>query len=48
MLGNGEILVVLVAALLLFGPERLPGLARQLGTTIARIREAFEGGDLGG
>ncbi len=48
MLGNAELLVALAVAFLLFGPERLPRLARQVGATVARIREALEGGELSG
>jgi TatA/E family protein of Tat protein translocase len=48
MLGNAEILLVLVVALILFGPERLPGLARQLGEAVAGLRDAFEGKELKG
>lgn len=48
MLGNEELLVVLILALILFGPERLPELARQLGGAVNKIRDAFEGGDFAG
>lgn len=37
-LGLVEILVIAVLALLVFGPERLPELARQAGQLIARFR----------
>ena len=40
MLGGAEILVVLVLALLLFGPDKLPGLARQVGRGMREIRRA--------
>jgi|GEM_PF-787651 len=43
-LGAGEILVILGAALLLFGAERLPALARMLGRAMNEIRRAT--GDL--
>jgi sec-independent protein translocase protein TatA len=39
-LGGAEILVVLVLALLLFGPDKLPGLARQVGRGMREIRRA--------
>lgn len=37
-LGFSEMLVVVVIALLVFGPERLPELARNAGKAIARFR----------
>jgi len=39
-LGAGEILLVLAAALLLFGAERLPGIARALGRALNEMRRA--------
>ena len=39
-LGAGEILFVLATALLLFGAERLPGIARALGRVLNEIRRA--------
>ena len=48
MLGNGELLLVLAIAMILFGPERLPELARQLGEAVRQAREALEGKGLGG
>lgn len=36
--GFGEILMLTVLALLIFGPERLPGIARNVGRTIGQIR----------
>ncbi len=40
MLGNSEILVILIFALLLFGPQKLPELARSLGKAVAEYRRA--------
>ena len=37
-LGTGEVLLVLAAALLLFGAERLPGIARALGRALNEMR----------
>jgi sec-independent protein translocase protein TatB len=37
-LGFAEMLVIAVVALLVFGPDRLPELARQAGKAIARFR----------
>ena len=39
-LGFTEILVILVVALLVFGPDRLPELARSLGRGLAEFRRA--------
>lgn len=40
MLGTEEMLFVLVVALLIFGPDRLPELARSLGKFMAEFRKA--------
>lgn len=37
--GPGEILLILVILLLVFGPERLPELARQAGRFVVRVRD---------
>jgi TatA/E family protein of Tat protein translocase len=39
-LGFAEILVILVVALLVFGPDRLPELARSLGRGLSEFRRA--------
>lgn len=39
-LGAGEILLVLLAMLLLFGARRLPSIARSLGRTLEEFRRA--------
>jgi sec-independent protein translocase protein TatB len=36
--GFGELLVVIVVCLIVFGPERLPEVARQLGRFVGRVR----------
>lgn len=36
--GFGEMLTLAVLSLLIFGPERLPGIARSIGQTIGRVR----------
>ena len=38
-LGFGEIVALAVLALMIFGPDRLPGIAKQVGTTVARFRQ---------
>ena len=39
-LGTGEILVIAVVALIVFGPKRLPELARKAGELLAKTRAA--------
>jgi sec-independent protein translocase protein TatA len=38
-----ELAIVLVLALLVFGPKRLPRLGRQLGTTMRQFKHAVTG-----
>ena len=39
-LSFGEILVILVVVLVVFGPRRLPDLSRRIGSWLAKAREA--------
>jgi sec-independent protein translocase protein TatB len=39
-LGTTELIVILVAALVLFGPRKLPDLSRQLGKSLGEFRRA--------
>jgi TatA/E family protein of Tat protein translocase len=39
MPGTPELLVILVLVLLLFGPDKLPDLARQVGRAVREIRK---------
>lgn len=41
-IGTTELLVILVAALVLFGPRRLPQLTRQLGKSLGEFKRASE------
>ena len=41
-LGNTELLVILGAALIFFGPRRLPQLSRQIGKSLTEFRRASE------
>src|SRR5207245_11205503 len=41
-LGTQELLLILAAALIFFGPRRLPQLSRQLGKSLAEFRRASE------
>jgi sec-independent protein translocase protein TatB len=42
-LGWGEIAVLIVAALLIFGPDRLPSLARDAARLLRQVREMAQG-----
>lgn len=42
-LGGGEILVILMIALLVLGPSRLPGAGRQIGKALAEFRRMSSG-----
>ena len=44
-IGPLEIAIVLVIVLLIFGPKRLPGLGRQLGTGMREFKESITGKD---
>jgi sec-independent protein translocase protein TatA len=44
-LGAPELIVILVVALLVFGPGRLPEIGGALGKGIRDFRKAFEGAD---
>jgi TatA/E family protein of Tat protein translocase len=42
MLGSGEVAVIALLALLLFGPEKLPELARSVGRAYTEFKNAQE------
>jgi Tat protein translocase TatB subunit len=42
-LGGGEILIILLAALLFLGPQKLPDAARQIGKAMAEFRKITSG-----
>lgn len=42
MIGTGETVVILLLALLFFGPEKLPELARSLGKAYGEFKRAME------
>ncbi len=39
-IGGGEVMLILVIALLLFGPRKIPEIGRTLGKTMAEFRKA--------
>jgi Tat protein translocase TatB subunit len=41
--GGGEVLVILLVALLVLGPTKLPEAARQVGTVLTQIRKVSNG-----
>ena len=40
-----QILIVLVIALLIFGPKRIPGIGKSLGEAIRNFRKGLSSGD---
>jgi sec-independent protein translocase protein TatA len=44
-IGPLELAIVLVVVLLIFGPKRLPGLGKQLGTGMREFKESITGKD---
>jgi sec-independent protein translocase protein TatA len=40
MIGYTELIVILIAALFLFGPQKLPELARSLGSAVGEFKKA--------
>ncbi len=42
-LGWGELTVILLLALFVFGPERLPGLAQDAGRALRQVRDYLKG-----
>ena len=48
MIGSLELAVAFTVALLLFGPEKVPELARQVGELVAEVRNALEDKELKG
>lgn len=46
-LGVPELVVILLIALLVFGPKNLPKLGSALGKTVKNVREGMEGEDEG-
>ncbi|MBW2971665.1 twin-arginine translocase TatA/TatE family subunit [Candidatus Woesearchaeota archaeon] len=41
MIGTGEIILILVIVLILFGPKKLPELARAVGKSVKEYREGM-------
>ena len=41
--GPFELIIVLVIALLIFGPKKLPGLGRSLGTSMREFKDSITG-----
>jgi len=42
-IGGPELLIILLVALVVLGPERLPGAARQVGRTVNQLRSMAQG-----
>jgi Tat protein translocase TatB subunit len=41
-IGTWELIVILILALIVLGPEKLPDMARKVGRTVARLRHTAE------
>jgi sec-independent protein translocase protein TatA len=46
-IGPTELIIVLAIVLLIFGPKRLPGLGRQLGSGMREFKDSITGKDSG-
>ncbi len=44
-IGPTELIIILVIVLVVFGPKRLPGLGRQLGSGMREFKESISGKD---
>ena len=44
-IGLGEILIILIIVLILFGPKKLPELAKALGKAVNEYKRAVEGNE---
>ena len=44
-IGPMELIIVLVIVLMIFGPKRLPGLGRQLGSGMREFKDSVTGND---
>jgi sec-independent protein translocase protein TatA len=44
-IGPMELIIVLVVVLLIFGPKRLPGLGKQLGSGLREFKDSIAGKD---
>jgi len=47
MIGSSELIALIVVALLLFGPDKLPELARSLGKAVGDFKKAQRAAELG-
>ena len=45
-IGLGEVLIILIIVLILFGPKKLPELAKALGKAVNEYKKAVEGKEI--
>ncbi len=45
MPGMGELFIILIIVLIIFGGNKIAGLGRSLGTAIAEFKDAVKGGE---
>ena len=46
MIGSSELILIMVAALFLFGPQKLPEIARSLGSALGEFKRAQRAAEL--
>ena len=49
MIGDGELIIIAIVALLLFGPDKLPKIAKKIGKAHGEFKKAYKDaeGELG-
>ena len=42
MLGTGEIILIFITILIMFGPKKVPKLIKEIGKTVSKLNEQLE------